>query len=186
LERLVNRLLESQQIQAGRKQYHFTDSALSDIAATAVAQMQPQAEAKGIRLEITIEPTLPLLSLDQAALLDALENLLDNAIKYSPAGTCVKLSAQATAQGVCIDVQDEGIGIEPDDLPRIFDRFYRGQPGNQHSVKGTGLGLALVKAAVEAHGGSVSVASQLGQGSRFTLQLPGKEDVHNGAHSGRG
>jgi signal transduction histidine kinase len=184
LERLVNRLLESQQIQAGRKQYHFTDTALNEIAATAVAQLQPQAAAKGIRLETNIEPALPLLPLDQAALLDALENLLDNAIKYSPAGTCVTLSAQATAQGVRIDVQDEGIGIEPDDLPRIFDRFYRGQPGNQHSVKGTGLGLALVKAAVEAHGGSIAVESQPGQGSRFTLQLPIKEGVHNGAHSG--
>ncbi len=184
LERLVNRLLESQQIQAGQKQYHFTDADLSEIAATAAAQLQPQAEAKGIRLETVIQPALPLLPLDQVALLDALENLLDNAIKYSPAGTRVKLTAQATAQGVCIDVRDEGIGIEPNDLPRIFDRFYRGQPGNQHSVKGTGLGLALVKAAVEAHGGSVAVESQPGQGSRFTLQLPGKEGSHNGAHSG--
>lgn len=184
LERLVNRLLESQQIQAGRKQYHFIATNLGEIAAAATAQLQPQAEAKGIRLETAIEPALPLLPVDQVALLDALENLLDNAIKYSPAGTCVKLTAQATAQGVCIDVHDEGIGIEPNDLPRIFDRFYRGQPGNQHSVKGTGLGLALVKAAVEAHGGSVAVESQPGQGSRFTLQFPNKEVAHNGTYSG--
>ncbi|HEX4951185.1 MAG TPA: HAMP domain-containing sensor histidine kinase [Blastocatellia bacterium] len=186
LERLVNRLLESQQIQAGRKQYHFIATNLGEIAATAVAQLQPQAEAKGIRLETAIEPALPLLPVDHAALLDALENLLDNAIKYSPTGTCVKLTAQANGEGVCLDVHDEGIGIEPGDLPRIFDRFYRGQPGNQHSVKGTGLGLALVKAAVEAHGGSVTVASQPGQGSRFTLQFPHKEVAHNGTHSGGG
>lgn len=184
LERLVNRLLESQQIQAGRKQYQFTPADLGEIAATAVAQLQPQAEAKNIRLETAIEPALPVLPLDQAALVDALENLLDNAIKYSPAGTRVIVTARATAQGVCIDVRDQGIGIEPNDLPRIFDRFYRGQPGNQHSVKGTGLGLALVKAAVEAHGGSVTVASQPGQGSRFTLQFPHKEVAHNGTHSG--
>jgi signal transduction histidine kinase len=186
LERLVNRLLAAQQIQAGRRQYNFAPVALPALIETAVAQWQPQAEAKGVRLETRVENELPELSLDEAALSDALENLIDNAIKYSPAAARVMVTARAGDDNVSIEVRDEGIGIAPDDVPRIFDRFYRARHGDQHSVKGTGLGLALVKAAVEAHGGSITVESELGQGSRFTLQLPSKEDVHNGAHSGRG
>src|SRR5262249_13035549 len=108
----------------------------------------------------------------------------DNAIKYSPAGARVTVTAQAADHTVRVEVSDEGIGIEPDDLPRVFDRFYRARHGDQHSVKGTGLGLALGKAAVEAHGGKVEVERRPGEGSRFSLQLPIKEDARNGANSG--
>jgi signal transduction histidine kinase len=184
LERLVNRLLEAQQIQAGRRQYSFAPASLRTIIETAAEQLHPQAEAKGVRLETQIAEEIPELSLDQSALTDALENLLDNAIKYSPAGTRVTVTAQAVDHSVLVEVCDEGIGIEPGDLPRVFDRFYRARHGDQHSVKGTGLGLALVKAAIEAHGGTVEVESRPGEGSRFSLKLPIKEATHNGAHSG--
>ncbi len=190
LERLVNRLLEAQQIQAGRRQYNFVPASLRAIIETAIEELHPQAEAKGVRLETQIADGMPELPLDKLALTDALENLLDNAIKYSPAGTRVMVTVQAVDHTVRIEVCDEGTGIEPGDLPRIFDRFYRARHGDQHSVKGTGLGLALVKAAVEAHGGTVAVESRPGQGSRFALQLPIKpskpikEVAHDGAHSG--
>jgi signal transduction histidine kinase len=185
LERLVNRLLEAQQMQAARRQYNFAPASLHAIIEAAAAQLRPQAEAKSIRLEIRIEDAIPELPLDKSALTDALENLLDNAIKYSPAGSRVAVTARAADHTVRVEVCDEGIGIEPGDLPRVFDRFYRARHGDRHSVKGTGLGLALVKAAVEAHGGTVEVESRPGQGSRFSLQLPIKEAAHHGANSGR-
>lgn len=128
-------------------------------------------------MELKLADALPTLSLDNAVLTDAVENLLDNALKYSPPGTRVTVIVQTAGDGVQLVVGDQGIGIEPHDLPHIFDRFYRGRHGDQHSVKGTGLGLALVKAAAEAHGGSVAVTSQSGQGSRFTLHLPIKESL---------
>jgi two-component system phosphate regulon sensor histidine kinase PhoR len=184
LERLVNRLLEAQQIQAGRRQYSFAPTSLRTIIEAAAEQLHQQAEAKSVRLETEVDDGIPELPLDKLALTDALENLLDNAIKYSPAGTRVTVTAQAVDHTVRVEVCDEGIGIEPGDLPRIFDRFYRARHGDQHNVKGTGLGLALVKAAIEAHGGKVEVASRPGEGSRFSLQFPIKEAAHNGANSG--
>lgn len=184
LERLVNRLLEAQQIQAGRRQYNLAPASLRAVVDTAVEQLHPQAEAKSVRLETRIADDLPEVPLDKLALTDALENLLDNAIKYSPAGSRVTVTAQAIGHAVHIDVCDEGIGIAQDDLPHIFDRFYRARNGDQHSVKGTGLGLALVKAAIAAHDGTVEVETRPGEGSRFRLRLPVKEAAHNGANSG--
>lgn len=172
LERLVNRLLESQKIQAGQKQYRLEPASLVAMAEAALERLRTQAEAKGIALELDVQGEIPELSLDEAAIADALENLLDNAIKYSPSGTRVRVEVQGTGESVRVHVCDQGIGIEQDDLPRIFDRFYRGRRGNQYDVHGTGLGLALVKAAAEAHGGAVEVSSVPGRGSRFTLRLP--------------
>ena len=85
---------------------------------------------------------------------------------------------------MCVDVRDKGIGIEPDELPRIFDKFYRGRRGDLRNVHGTGLGLALVKAAVEAHDGTVTVTSKPGEGSCFSLRLPVNNEVKSdGEHS---
>jgi len=168
LDRLVNRLLESQKIQAGQKRYRFEPASLRELAEAAVARLRPQAEAKSIAIRLEAGGELPEVLLDQAAMADALENLLDNAIKYSPSGTEVSVAVEAREQQVCVEVRDQGPGIDADDLPHIFDRFYRGRQ-NAH---GTGLGLALVKAAVEAHGGTVTVTSVPGGGSTFCLRLP--------------
>jgi signal transduction histidine kinase len=110
---------------------------------------------------------------------DALENLVDNAIRYSHAGGKVSVTLSVSAGKVHVEVADEGIGIDPVDLPRVFDKFYRGSLGNQESVRGTGLGLALVKAAVEAHEGTVDVQSEVGRGSRFVLTLPAGPEGEN-------
>ena len=168
LERLVNRLLESQKIQAGQKRYRFEPASILALAEAALDRLTPQAEAKSIALKLEARREIPELQLDQAAMADALENLLDNAIKYSPSGTEVSVVVEAREQQVCLEVRDQGAGIEADDLPHIFDRFYRGRQ-NAH---GTGLGLSLVKAAVEAHGGTVTVTSLPGRGSTFCLRLP--------------
>lgn len=178
LERLVNRLLEWQQIQAGRRRYNFSSQSLSRIAATAIEQMLPQADAKGIKIETENGDALPEVSLDEIAMTDAIENLIDNAIKYSPPQTLVRLLIRMDDGHACVEVRDQGVGIEHDEVPRIFDKFYRGRRGDLRNVHGTGLGLALVKATVEAHGGGVEVTSEPGTGSCFRLRWP----INNGVH----
>jgi len=180
LERLVNRLLESQKIQAGQKQYSFQPASMGEIAEAAVERLRPHAEAKSIAIKFETSGEIPELLLDKAAITDALENLLDNAIKYSSSGTQVSVVVGMGEGQVCVAVRDQGTGIDPDDLPRVFDRFYRGR----QNVQGTGLGLALVKAAAEAHGGTVAVTSTPGRGSTFFLRLP--IGVKHGANPDRG
>jgi signal transduction histidine kinase len=172
LERLVNRLLEAQQIEAGHRQYAFTSESLESVAQEVVAHLAPIAEARGIRIDIQVEGDTPSVRIDRAAIADAIENLVENAIKYSRNGTRVALRIHADGERVCVEVADQGIGIERDELSRIFDKFYRARRGDLQSVRGTGLGLALVKAAAEAHGGVVDVESEPGVGSRFSLKLP--------------
>jgi signal transduction histidine kinase len=128
------------------------------------------AEEKGVGLEAAgIADDLRVLG-DPARLRQVLANLVDNAIKYTPAGGRVDVAADADEGGVVIRVSDSGIGIAPDEAPRVWDRLYRGD--RSRSERGLGLGLSLVKAIVEAHGGSVALSSTVGQGSTFTIRLP--------------
>jgi signal transduction histidine kinase len=172
LERLVNRLLEAQQIEAGQRRYAFTSESLDAVADDVVRHLLPIADAKNIRIDVETSAGLPPVHIDRAAITDAIENLVDNAIKYSRSGTQIIVRLHAAADRVSVEVADQGIGIERDELARVFDKFYRARRGDLESVRGTGLGLALVKAAAEAHGGTVDVESEPGVGSRFTLQLP--------------
>jgi signal transduction histidine kinase len=172
LERLVNRVLESQKIQAGEKRYSFVVASVIELAEASIWRLRPQADAKQITVDLELTGQIPNLPMDKAAITDALDNLVDNAIKYSPAGTRILIRMERRDRHVCVEVCDQGIGIDPDDLPRVFDKFYRGRRGDMHNVRGTGLGLALVKAAAEGHGGTVEVTSTPGQGARFCLRLP--------------
>jgi signal transduction histidine kinase len=171
LEGLVDRLLEVQKLQAGQREFTFGLSSVHDVAATVVERMAPHAEARGIRLRFEAAPNLPPVSIDRDAIADALGNLIDNAIKYSPAGTAVTVHLQADAGDVMVQVIDEGVGVDPAEATRIFEPFYRSPRGDRANVQGTGLGLALVKAAADAHGGTVTVAST-GTGSCFTMRFP--------------
>jgi signal transduction histidine kinase len=137
------------------------------------------AEQKGVRLTASLPERLEMHG-DRNRLAQAIANLLDNAVKYTPSGGEVTLAAGATPEGVNVEVVDTGIGIPEQDLPRIWERLYRGD--RSRSERGLGLGLSLVKAIVEAHGGSVEVESAPGHGSRFRLRLPPRPPATNMTH----
>jgi signal transduction histidine kinase len=172
LERLVNRVLEAQQIDAGMRQYLRRPESLEQIAVEVVQHLQPAANAKRMTIDLDVGGSIPAVAIDRASIADAIENLVDNAVKYSPAATRIVVRVRMEGRDVCVDVDDQGMGIDHDELPRLFDKFYRGRRGDRQDVRGTGLGLALAKAAVEAHGGRIDVASEPGIGSRFSLRLP--------------
>lgn len=168
LERHVNRLLEVQKIEAGGRRYEMAPAAVPEVVDAAIAELTTEAEAK--RLTIAHEARdVPTVAIDRGAITDAIANVIGNAIKYSPEGTRIDVTTRVEEGRVLIEVRDEGIGIEPEEIGRVFDRFYR---GDGTGTNGTGLGLALVKATVQAHGGEVGVSSVPGKGSRFTISLP--------------
>jgi two-component system phosphate regulon sensor histidine kinase PhoR len=147
------------------------DHAVRDILARAVQACDDKAESKKIHLEIDCREDLKA-RMDPQLLEQAVVNLIDNAINYSEEGKSVTIKALERAQEIFIQVQDQGCGIERKHLDRVFERFYRVDKSRSRKLGGTGLGLAIVKHIVQSHGGRVSVESQLGVGSTFTLHLP--------------
>jgi signal transduction histidine kinase/CheY-like chemotaxis protein len=136
-----------------------------------VDEMQMRAKLSDLSIEQSLPKTLPLVA-DPLRIRQVLNNLISNAIKYTPAGGRVQISASNGAGYVQLAVEDSGLGIPPDALPHVFDRFYRVPRDSDSSVEGTGLGLAITKSIVEEHGGSIEVVSTLGEGSTFKVRLP--------------
>jgi signal transduction histidine kinase len=128
------------------------------------------AEDKGVTVATSLPGTL-YAWMDSSRIRQVLANLVDNAVKFTPAGGRIELGASAAETGVAIRITDTGVGIPAQDLPRIFDRLFRGEKSRSHH--GLGLGLSMVQAVVRAHQGSIAVESQAGKGSRFSVLLPG-------------
>ena len=125
--------------------------------------MMVLAQHKGLQVQVDVPPHLPLVRASPELLTTAVRNLLDNAIKFTPPGGSVRLSARAVGGQVEIAVSDTGVGISPEELPHIFQRFRRGRRGTGEGGSGAGLGLALVKAIAEGYGGQIKVESRLGE-----------------------
>jgi signal transduction histidine kinase len=166
---MLNTLMDISEAETGTMRLELEEVNLSELLAGVVELYRYVAEDKGIVLEITCPPELPLTG-DQERLQQALANLVDNAVKYTPAGGLVAIEALEVSGQSVIKVKDSGPGIPPEEISRIWDRLYRGD--QSRSQRGLGLGLSLVKAIIIAHHGRVEVASQPGSGSVFTVYLP--------------
>jgi len=168
---LVQDLITLSRIQAAEPMPDPIVVDLSSVVAEAVDRVRMKASARGIELAAVCEERVAVLG-DEDLLVTALRNLLENAIAYSPDKTRVMISASRDARAAQISVADQGIGIPERDLQRIFERFYRVDPARSRATGGTGLGLAIVKHVMAAHRGKVTVWSEEGAGSTFTLQMP--------------
>jgi signal transduction histidine kinase len=172
MTRLVNNLLDLGRIEAGVG-LQVEQVAVMEVVDGAVDAFQVQASRKNIQLAVEAAPDLPrLIEADRALLQQALNNLVENAIKYTLENGEVRLRVMTHPEVLQFEVQDNGIGIAPEDLPRLFEKFYRGSQREALTQRGSGLGLAIVRSIAERHGGKVWVESVLEQGSTFCLLIP--------------
>jgi nitrogen-specific signal transduction histidine kinase len=172
LTRLLDNVLDFSRIEGGRRRYDIRPGAVEPLVQDVLEAFRYPLAQQGFKLDVDIEPELPAVPLDADAIKQALANLVDNAIKYSADVRHVTISARRAPGEVHIAVADEGLGIPTAETERIFEKFYRVGRSDTQGQRGTGVGLALVKHIVEAHGGRVTVESRLGAGSRFTVHLP--------------
>jgi len=172
MAKLVNNLLDLGRIDFGVG-LQVESSPVLDILERVTGSLQMQAKEKQISLGVEIPKDMPhAIQADQALLHQALYNLVENALKYTPEGGEVTVHLQTSPSALTFAVQDSGIGIPKSDMPRLFEKFYRGTNREALAQRGTGLGLAIVKSIAERHGGKVWVESELGTGSVFHLQIP--------------
>jgi len=175
LSRLVDDLQELSLADAGKLNLICQEEDISKLIKQAVAALQPQAEAKGLMISASLPDKLPPVSIDSHRIRQALHNLLENAVAHTNQGDSITITAWQQEKQVKISVVDTGEGIPADDLPNIFERFYRVDKSRTRATGGSGLGLTIAKRLVEAHGGQIEVESEPGKGSTFTLTLPFSE-----------
>jgi signal transduction histidine kinase len=172
LHRLVESLLDFGRMESGAREYRFEAVDLTALVRTLASEFSIDAAAAGYTVDVDLQSDGVLVSADREALSRAIWNLLDNAVKYSPSHKVVWLATAVVDGRVEVSVRDRGVGVPVEDQRRIFDKFARGANAAGTGAKGTGLGLAMVKHIVDAHGGSVLMNSTPGAGSTFTLTLP--------------
>jgi two-component system phosphate regulon sensor histidine kinase PhoR len=172
LGQLIDDVLNLSTIEAQRVTYRFEPVAVNEVAERIVKALEPMAKMKKVSISAEWPQALPRVRADREKLAQIMMNLLDNAIKFNKAGGKVRISAEPKGKELQIRIEDTGRGISPEDLPRVFERFYRGNKDRSHEIPGTGLGLAIVKHLTEAHQGTVTAQSVPGQGSTFQVTLP--------------
>lgn len=170
LSRLIDDLRTLTEAESGTLLLHREPTDLGVLAGETAAAFRARAEQAGVHLDLALGDDLPLLPVDPVRLREVLNNLLANALRYTPAGGTVTLGGQPNpAGGVTLTVADTGAGIAPEALPHIFERFYK-----TPDSRGTGLGLAIARNLISAHGGTITVGSKAGQGTTMRVEVPGE------------
>lgn len=171
LTRLVNELLELTRLRSGRVALQMSMVDLSELIMNVHSQLSPKAAENEIKLHFLNCEKLPKVKVDADRIKEVFINLIDNALKYISSGGEVTVSANVIFSGIEINVKDNGPGIPEEEIPFLFERFFRGGSTRHKKVEGTGLGLAIVKEIIEAHKGAISVSSKVGEGTVFTVLL---------------
>jgi two-component system sensor histidine kinase ResE len=172
--RLVNELLDLARMEAGHIQLTMEDVNLSSFINRIIHKFQGLAKDNEIQLYAEIENEMASISCDPDRIEQVLTNLIDNGIRHTPKGGSVKLRVTTEDKGILIEVKDSGSGIPEDDVPFVFERFYKADKARTRGRAGTGLGLAIAKNIIDAHRGHISVQSKIGQGTTFSFLLPRK------------
>jgi signal transduction histidine kinase len=173
LARLVSDLSMLSLAEAGQLKLERIPTDLGALISRSIEPLRLQAESQGINLTAEISPGLPLTNVDSDRIEQVVRNLVGNALRYTPGGGSITVRANPGASGfIQVQVQDTGTGITKEDLPYVFDRFYRAEKSRNRSSGGSGIGLAIVKQLVEAHGGKVWAESAPGKGAVFSFSLP--------------
>jgi signal transduction histidine kinase len=172
LSRLIDNVLDFSRIESGRRRYERAPTAVEPLVRETLEAFAYPLEQQKFKVELTVAPDLPDVPMDADAIGQALANLVDNAIKYSADDRALAIEARCEGDRLALSVTDRGIGIPPAEHGRVFEKFYRVGRSETQGRRGSGVGLALVRHVAEAHGGTVTVQSAPGQGSRFTLWLP--------------
>jgi two-component system sensor histidine kinase GlrK len=171
LTSFTNQLLDLAKLDAGKMEYRLQPTDLIDVITPAIVDARLIALEKNITITLDARPVPPILA-DGEKIFFIINNLLNNAIKYTNSGGTINVSVTHRGKSIKLSVEDTGVGILPEDLPKVFVKFYQATNVEKLSIKGTGLGLALVKAFTEGHGGTVRVASTVNVGTTFTIELP--------------
>jgi len=172
LNKMIDNILDFSKIEAGRKTYNFAEGDIAEVIGHVLSNYRYQIVNSGFDIQTNIQPDLPPVLIDRDAMAQALSNLVDNAIKYSGEVKVLLITTEKRESDLSIEIADHGIGIPRAEQAKVFENFYRVGNGLVHDVKGSGLGLSLVRHIIEAHKGTISVESDVGKGSRFTILLP--------------
>jgi len=170
LTRLVDDILFIARVDAGRLSLELQSVDLAELASMAVESARPFAGRKNQTLKLEAEPDLPALQADPTRMNQLIDNLISNAIKYTPEGGTATVVVARSDGAIHVEVRDTGVGIPPDELEKLFTRFFRASTSGV--AQGTGLGLSIVKSIVEAHRGTIDVQSEVGEGTTFLVDLP--------------
>jgi signal transduction histidine kinase len=171
LSRLVDDLFELSRLESGAPPEIMTVN-LRELIEDTVAGFHPAAQAAGVQIGADIEPSVGTVEVDPGQIQRVLTNLIGNALRHTPSGGTICVAACAMEGCVRVDVSDTGEGIAEEDFPRVFERFYRGEPSRSRETGGTGLGLAISRAIVEAHGGAIAAEPNQPKGTRVCFTIP--------------
>jgi two-component system phosphate regulon sensor histidine kinase PhoR len=174
LTQLVAELTELSRMETGKAEQRKEPVDLNQLVDEVIARLSPQADRQELTISRDFAADLPSVSADKERVRQIVANLLHNAIKFTPAGGEIKIITRALEKSVAVDIADTGIGIPAEDVPRVFERFYKGDKGR--TGEGTGMGLAIARHVIEAHGGNISVESEEGKGSTFSFTLPSQAE----------